>query len=162
MIGEIALLIKGLDTACKLVRTGLDRKKDLEEMGGEISSFFASKEAVEEKIAEVKKKNKTYNSSGSAIQEAILIEQQAQKAEDLMKQIGKEYSRQGKSHKWALIKKNAANIQKNRDFSLAQANRKKIIRDRENNDFYLVIKLLVGLVILMVGLTGLVYTLAIN
>ena len=162
MIGEIALLIKGLDTACKLVRTGLDRKKDLEEMGGEISSFFASKEAVEEKIAEVKKKNSNYNSTGSALEEAIQIEQQAQKIEDMMARIGKEYSRQGKSHKWALVKKNAANIQKNRDFSLAQSNRKKIIQDRKNEDFYLIVKLVVGLVILMIGVTGLVFTLAVN
>tara|TARA_R110002074_G_scaffold6811_6_gene30325 strand:- start:2661 stop:3146 length:486 start_codon:yes stop_codon:yes gene_type:complete len=156
MIGEIALLIKGLDTACKLVRTGLDRKKDLEEMGGEISSFFASKEAVEEKIAEVKKKNKTYNSTGSALEEAIQIEQQAQKIEDMMSRIGKEYSRQGKSHKWAKVKKDAANIQKNRDFKMAAANRKKILQDKQDDEFYLVIKLVSGLVILMIGLTGFV------
>ena len=162
MITEIALLISSFDKACKLVRTGLDRKKDLEEMGGEISSFFASKEAVEEKIAEVKKKNKTYNSAGSALEEAIQIEQQAQKIEDMMNRIGKEYSRQGKSHKWAKVKKDAANIQKNRDFNLAQANRRKVIRDRKNDDFYLAVKLIVGLVILMVAITGLVFTLAIN
>ena len=84
MIGEIALLIKGLDTACKLVRTGLDRKKD------------------------------------------------------------------------------AANIQKNRDFNLAQANRRKIIKDRKDEDFYLAVKLIAGLVILMIAITGLVFTLAIN
>jgi len=156
MIGEIALLIKGLDTACKLVKTGLDRKKDLEEMGGEISSFFASKEAVEEKIAEVKKKNKNYNSTGSALEEAIQIEQQAQKIEDMMSRIGKEYSRQGKSHKWAKVKKDAANIQKNRDFKMAAANRKKILQDRQDDELYLVIKLVSGLVILMIGLTGVV------
>ena len=47
MVTEIALLIKGLDTACKLVRTGLDRKKDIEAMGSEIGSFFASKEEID-------------------------------------------------------------------------------------------------------------------
>ena len=156
MITEIALLISSFDKACKLVRTGLDRKKDLEEMGGEISSFFASKEAVEEKIAEVKKKNKTYNSAGSALEEAIQIEQQAQKIEDMMNRIGKEYSRQGKSHKWAKVKKDAANIQKNRDFKMAAANRKKILQDKQGDELYLVIKLVSGLVILMIGLTGLV------
>ena len=160
MVTEIALLIKTLDSACRMVRAGLDRKKDLEKMGGEISSFFASKAAVEEKIEEIKQNKNSY--AGSAIEEAILIEQQAQKAEDLMKEIGKEYSRLGKSHKWALIKKNAANIQKDRDFRMAQSNRRKIIQDRKTEDFYLILKLLVGLVILMVGLTGLVFTLAIN
>lgn len=160
MIGEIALLIKGLDTACKLVRTGLDRKKDIEAMSSEISSFFASKEEIEEKIAEVKKKKGGY--AGSALEEAIHIEQQAQKIDDMMSRIGKEYSRQGKSHKWAKVKKDAANIQKNRDFNLAQANRRKIIKDRKDEDFYLAVKLVVGLIILMIGVTALVFTLAIN
>ena len=64
MIGEIGLLIKGLDTACKLVRAGLDRKKDIEAMGSEISSFFASKEEVEAKIEEVKRNQGGY--AGSA------------------------------------------------------------------------------------------------
>tara|TARA_R110000868_G_scaffold121704_5_gene322761 strand:+ start:3459 stop:3941 length:483 start_codon:yes stop_codon:yes gene_type:complete len=160
MIGEIGLLIKGLDTACKLVRAGLDRKKDIEAMGSEISSFFASKEEVEAKIEEVKRNQGGY--AGSALEEAIHIEQQAQKIDDMMSRIGKEYSRQGKSHKWAKVKKDAANIQKNRDFAMANANRKKIIQDRKNEDFYLIVKLVVGLVILMIGLTGLVFTLAIN
>ena len=151
MIGEIALLIKGLDTACKLVRTGLDRKKDIEAMSSEISSFFASKEEIEEKIAEVKKKKGGY--AGSALEEAIHIEQQAQKIDDMMSRIGKEYSRQGKSHKWAKVKKDAANIQKNR---------RKIIKDRKDEDFYLAVKLVVGLIILMIGVTALVFTLAIN
>ena len=160
MIGEITLLIKGLDTACKLVRSGLDRKKDIEEMGSEIGSFFASKEEVEAKIEEVKKNQGGY--AGSALQEAINIEQQAQKIDDMMSRIGKEYSRQGKSHKWAKVKKDAANIQKNRDFAMANANRKKILKDKRDEDFYLIVKLVVGLVILMIGLTGLVFTLAIN
>ena len=160
MVGEIALLIKGLDTACKLVRTGLDRKKDIESMSSEIYSFFASKEEIEAKIDEVKKKKGGY--AGSALEEAIHIEQQSQKIEDMMNRIGKEYSRQGKSHKWAKVKKDAANIQKNRDFNLAQANRRKIIKDRKDEDFYLAVKLVVGLIILMIGVTALVFTLAIN
>ena len=160
MIGEIALLIKGLDTACKLVRAGLDRKKDIEAMGSEIGSFFASKEEVEAKIKEVKKNQGGY--AGSALEEAIQIEQQSQKIEDMMSRIGKEYSRQGKSHKWAKVKKNAESIQKDRDSNHVQANRKKMIQDKKNDDFYLAVKLIAGLVILMIGLTGLVFTLAIN
>ena len=45
---------------------------------------------------------------------------------------------------------------------MAQSNRKKIVQDRKDADFYLALKLIVGLVILMVGITGLVFTLAIN
>ena len=144
-----------------MVRTGLDRKKDIEAMGSEISSFFASKEEIEAKIDEVKRNQGGY--AGSALEEAIHIEQQAQKIDDMMSRIGKEYSRQGKSHKWAKVKKDAANIQKNRDFNLAQANRRrKIIKDRKNDDFYLAVKLVAGLFILMIAIAGLVFTLAIN
>jgi hypothetical protein len=160
MLGEIALLISSFDKACSLVRSGLDRKKDLDSMSSEIFSFFASKKEVEEKIAEVKKNKGGY--AGSALEEAILIEQQNQKIKDMMSRIGKEYSRQGKSPQWQSVQRNAANIQKERDFDAAQANRRKIIRDRRKEDFYLVIKLVVGLVILMIGLTSLVFVLAVN
>mgnify|MGYP003681778184 CR=1 FL=1 len=131
MLGEIALLISSFDKACKLVRSGLDRKKDLDSMSSEIFSFFESKKEVE-------------------------------KIKDMMSRIGKEYSRQGKSPQWQSVQRNAANIQKERDFDAAQANRRKIIRDRRKEDFYLVIKLVVGLVILMIGLTSLVFVLAVN
>lgn len=160
MLGEIALLISSFDKACKLVRSGLDRKKDLDSMSSEIFSFFASKKEVEEKIAEVKKNKDGY--AGSALEEAILIEQESQKIKVMMKRIGKAYSDAGRSPQWQSIQRNAADIQKDRDFNIVQANRRKIIQDRKNEDFYLVVKLVVGLVILMIGLTGLVFTLAVN
>ena len=160
MLGEVALLISSFDKACSLVRSGLDRKKDLDSMSSEIFSFFASKKEVEEKIAEVKKNKGGY--AGSALEEAILIEQQAQKAKVMMAKIAKAYSVAGRTPQWVAIQRNAANIQKDRDFNTAQANRRKIIQDRKNEDFYLVVKLVVGLVILMIGLTGLVFTLAVN
>jgi hypothetical protein len=158
MIGEIALLIKGLDTAFNLV---LKKKKQVEQMGAEISGFFAQKEAVENKIAE-SKKNNGYSYSGSPLEEAIQIQNQEDRIADMMKEIGREYSRQGKTPQWQKVQKNAGKIQKERDFNIVQANRKKVIQDRKDADFYLALKLIVGLVILMVGLTGLVYTLAIN
>ena len=160
MIGEIALLISSFDKACKLVKSGLDRKKDLDSMSSEIFSFFESKKEVEEKIAEVKKNKGGYE--GSALQEAILIEQESHKIKMMMTQIAKAYSVAGRTPQWMAIQRNAANIQKDRDFNIVQANRRKVIQDRKDADFYLVVKLIAGLVILMVGLAGLVYTLAIN
>ena len=80
----------------------------------------------------------------------------------MMKTIGKEYSRQGKTGTWQKVQRNAVNIQKDRDLSMAEFNRKKILQDRKNDDFYLALKLIVGLVMLMVGLTGLVFVLAVN
>jgi hypothetical protein len=161
MVTELVLLIKGLDTAFNLVQASLKKKKQVEQMGAEISGFFASKEAVENKIAESKKNDKgTY--SGSAIEEAIQIQNQQDRIAEMLITIGKEYSRQGKSGTWQKVQRNAAKIQKDRDFNIVQANRRKIIQDRKDADFYLALKLIVGLVILMVGITGLVFTLAIN
>jgi hypothetical protein len=161
MVTEIALLIKGLDTAFNLVQASLKKKKQVEQMGAEISGFFAQKEAVENKIAEVKKHDKNAY-IGSPLEEAIQIQNQEDRIADMMKEIGREYSRQGKTPQWQRVQKNAGKIQKERDFNIVQANRRKIQQDRKDADFYLAIKLIVGLVILMVGLTGLVYTLAIN
>ena len=161
MIGEIALLIKGLDTAFNLVQASLKKKKQVEQMGAEISGFFRAKEAVETKIAEVKKHDKNAY-IGSALEEAIQIQNQEDRLAEMMKTIGREYSRQGKSGTWQKVQKNAAKIQKDRDFDIVQANRRKIIQDRKDADFYLAVKLIAGLVILMIGLAGLVFTLAVN
>ena len=161
MIGEIALLIKGLDTAFNLVQASLKKKKQVEQMGAEISGFFRAKEAVETKIAEVKEHDKNAY-IGSALEEAIQIQNQEDRLAEMMKTIGREYSRQGKSGTWQKVQKNAAKIQKDRDFDIVQANRRKIIQDRKDADFYLAVKLIAGLVILMIGLAGLVFTLAIN
>ena len=161
MVGEIALLIKGLDTAFNLVQASLKKKKQVEQMGAEISGFFRAKEAVETKIAEVKKHDKNAY-IGSALEEAIQIQNQEDRLAEMMKTIGREYSRQGKSGTWQKVQKNAAKIQKDRDFDIVQANRRKIIQDRKDADFYLAVKLIAGLVILMIGLAGLVFTLAVN
>jgi len=161
MIGEIALLIKGLDTAFNLVQASLKKKKQVEQMGAEISGFFVQKEAVEEKIAEVKKHDKNAY-IGSPLEEAIQIQNQEDRIVEMMKEIGKEYSRQGKSPQWQKVQKNAGKIQKERDSNIMQANRRKIIQDRKDADFYLAVKLIAGLVILMIGLTGLVFVLTVN
>jgi hypothetical protein len=161
MIGEIALLIKGLDTAFNLVQASLKKKKQVEQMGAEISGFFAQKEAVENKIAEVKKHDKNAY-IGSPLEEAIQIQNQEDRIADMMKEIGREYSRQGKTPQWQKVQKNAGKIQKERDFNIVQANRKKVIQDRKDADFYLAVKLIVGLVILMAAIAGLVFALAIN
>ena len=161
MVTEIGLLIKGLDTAFNLVQASLKKKKQVEQMGAEISGFFAQKEAVEDKIAEVKKHDKNAY-IGSPLEEAIQIQNQEDRIADMMKEIGREYSRQGKSPQWQKVQKNAGKIQKERDFNIVQANRRKVIQDRKDADFYLAVKLIAGLVILMVAIAGLVFALALN
>jgi hypothetical protein len=159
MIGEIGLLIKGLDTAFNLVQASLKKKKQVEQMGAEISGFFASKEAVEEKIAEVKEHDKNAY-IGSALEEAIQIQNQEDRIANMMKEIGREYSRQGKSPQWQKVQKNAIKIQKDRDFRYNMLMKKKRVQVQKDDDFKLALKLIFGLIVLMGALTGLVYLIA--
>jgi hypothetical protein len=80
----------------------------------------------------------------------------------MMKEIGREYSRQGKSPQWQKVQKNAIKIQKDRDFRYNMHMRKKRVQVQKDSEFYLVVKLVVGLVVLMLGLTSLVFLLALN
>jgi hypothetical protein len=159
MVGEIALLIKGLDTAFSLVQKGIKRKKEVQQMGAEISGFFRQKEAVEQKIAEVKKHDKEAY-LGSALQEAMDIQSQEDRISDMMKEIGKEYIRQGKTPQWQKIKRNAIKIQKDRDFRLNTRTKQQRLAAQKDDDFKLAFKLMLGLIVLMGALTGLVYLLA--
>ena len=159
MVGEIALLIKGLDTAFSLVQKGIKRKKEVQQMGAEISGFFRQKDAVEQKIAEVKKHDKEAY-LGSALQEAMDIQSQEDRISDMMKEIGKEYIRQGKTPQWQKIKRNAIKIQKDRDFRLNTRTKQQRIAAQKDDDFKLAFKLMLGLIVLMGALAGLVYLLA--
>jgi hypothetical protein len=159
MIGEIGLLIKGLDTAFNLVQASLKKKKQVEQMGAEISGFFASKEAVEDKIAEVKEHDKNAY-IGSPLEEAIQIQNQEDRIANMMKEIGREYSRQGKSPQWQKVQKNAGKIQKERDFRYNMLMKKKRVQVQKDDDFKLALKLIFGLIVLMGALTGLVYLIA--
>ena len=158
MIGEIALLIKGLDTAFSLVQKSIERKKEVQQMGAEISGFFRAKEAVETKIAEVKEHDKKAY-LGSALEEAINIQNQEDRLADMMKEIGREYSRQGKSGTWQRVQKQAIQIQKDRDFRYNMHMKKKKVQVQKDDDFYLAIKLLAGIIVLMIGLASLLFVL---
>ena len=159
MIGEIALLIKGLDTAFSIVQKGIKRKKDIDAMGGEIFAFLASKDAVEDKIEEVKKHD-TDAYIGSPLQEAMQIQAQEDRIAKYMEVLQKEYFRQGKSPQWSKIKQNAIKIQKDRDFRYNMLMKKKRGQVQKNDDFKLALKLIFGLIVLMAALTGLVYLIA--
>ena len=112
MIGEIAILLKGLDSAFTLVKAGIDRKKDLDEMSNDISSFFKKKEDLE--IAITKAEN-SEDSQMSSIREEQAIENHRYQYQKMLDSIGKEYSRQGRSPAWARIKNNAAKRQKEKE-----------------------------------------------
>ena len=112
MIGEIAILLKGLDSAFTLVKAGIDRKKDLDEMSNDISRFFKKKEDLE--IAITKAEN-SEDSQMSSIREEQAIENHRYQYEKMLDSIGKEYSRLGRSPEWARIKNNAAKRQKEKE-----------------------------------------------
>ncbi len=112
MIGEIAILLKGLDSAFTLVKAGIDRKKDLDEMSNDISRFFKKKEDLE--IAITKAEN-SEDSQMSSIREEQAIENHRYQYQKMLDSIGKEYSRQGRSPEWARIKNNAAKRQKEKE-----------------------------------------------
>ena len=78
----------------------------------------------------------------------------------MMKTIGREYSRQGKSPQWQKVQKNAIKIQKDRDFQYTMLMKKKRVQVQKDDDFKLALKLLFGLIVLMAALTGLVYLVA--
>jgi hypothetical protein len=158
MLGEIALLIKGLDSAFSLVQKAIERKKEVQQMGAEISGFFRAKEAVETKIAEVKEHDKKAY-LGSALEEAINIQNQEDRLADMMKEIGREYSRQGKSGTWQRVQKQAIQIQKDRDFRYKMHMRKKKVQVQKDSEFYLAIKLFAGIIVLIIGLTSLLFVL---
>ena len=127
-------------------------------MGAEISGFFRAKEAVEIKIAEVKEHDKNAY-IGSALEEAINIQNQEDRLADMMKEIGREYSRQGKSGTWQRVQKQAIQIQKDRDFRYKMHMRKKKVQVQKDSEFYLAIKLFAGIIVLIIGLTSLLFVL---
>ncbi len=54
MIGEALLAIKALDSAFVVVQTAIAKKKEVEDMAGEVGRFFTAKKKVEEHIHDTK------------------------------------------------------------------------------------------------------------
>ena len=50
MIGEVLLAIKALDSAFVVVQTAIAKKKEVEDMAGEVGRFFTAKKKVEEQM----------------------------------------------------------------------------------------------------------------
>ena len=113
MIGEAMLAIKALDSAFVMVQGAIAKKKEVEDMAGEVGKFFTAKKKVEEHIANARKAGTDDLMTGSALEEAITIDQQEERIEKMMDKVGTYYSRKGQTHRWVKIKKEAAKIEKN-------------------------------------------------
>jgi len=115
MIGEAMLAIKALDSAFVMVQGAIAKKKEVEDMAGEVGKFFTAKKKVEEHIANARKAGTDDLMTGSALEEAITIDQQEERIEKMMDKVGTYYSRKGQTHCWVKIKKEAAKIEKKRE-----------------------------------------------
>ena len=149
MIGEIAILIKTLDTAFGLIQRGLESKRQITEIGNEIDHFFESKEKLEEGLEE--ERNKT---TRSPIQQAMFEEQIKAKTEKYMSVLAAEYSRQGKSHIWEGVKRNALAIERDRAFETNFRKNRAKAKQQQKSDVIFTIKLFVGLLMILAGIFG--------
>ena len=154
MIGEIAILLKGLDSAFTLVKAGIDRKKDLDEMSNDISSFFKKKEDLE--IAITKAEN-SEDSQMSSIREEQAIENHRYQYQKMLDSIGKEYSRQGRSPEWARIKRNAEKRQKQKELKAARKAAQSEDDDLLIRQLALVFISMVGAVVTIAGIVFLIF-----
>lgn len=114
MIGEALLAIKALDSAFVMVQGAIAKKKEVEDMAGEVGRFFTAKKKVEEHIFKARQAGDDDLMVGSALEEAITIDQQEERIEKMMEKIRDHYMRQGKTHRWTKIKAEAAKIEKKR------------------------------------------------
>tara|TARA_R110000796_G_scaffold14373_1_gene46814 strand:+ start:15 stop:494 length:480 start_codon:yes stop_codon:yes gene_type:complete len=154
MISEIMLLMKGLDTAMSLLEKGFATKKRVTDLGNEVDNFFRSKEKLEERLAEEKKEG-TY--SQSPLEQAMFEERVREKIEKHMQVLSKEYSRQGKSHIFAKLKRRAVNIERDRAFETNLKNKRARAKQQKTSDVIFTIKLFVGGLVIIAAIFGTVF-----
>ncbi len=132
MIGEAILAIKALDSAFVMVQGAIAKKKEVEDMAGEVGRFFTAKEKVEEHISKARRAGNDDIMIGSALEEAITIDQQEERIEKMMDKIRDHYSRKGQTHRWVKIKAEAAKIEKKRAVDRKKANAKALAKTKSN------------------------------
>ena len=157
MIGEAILAIKALDSAFVMVLGAIAKKKEVEDMAGEVGRFFTAKKKVEEHIAKARQAGNDDLMVGSALEEAITIDQQEERIEKMMEKIRDHYMRKGQTHRWAKIKQQAALIEKKREVKRKQ----RVAADKEEDalirDLAVMFAWLVGTVIVIFGVVFLIF-----
>ncbi|MBE90996.1 MAG: hypothetical protein CMM76_16330 [Rhodospirillaceae bacterium] len=157
MIGEAMLAIKALDSAFVLVQGAIAKKKDVEDMASEVGKFFTAKKQVEQHIANAKKAGNEDLMVGSALEEAITIDQQEERIEKMMEKIRDHYMKKGQTHRWAKIKQQAALIEKKREVKRKQAATKHAQDELFIKDLSLVLSILVGGLFITAGILFLIF-----
>lgn len=161
MIGEAMLAIKALDSAFVLVQGAIAKKKDVEDMASEVGKFFTAKKQVEQHIANAKQAGNDDLMIGSALEEAITIDQQEERIEKMMDKIRDHYSRKGQTHRWVKIKREAAKIEKKREVKRKQTASQNAQDELFIKDLSLVLSILVaglfitgGIILLIFGFSS--------
>lgn len=157
MIGEALLAIKALDSAFVVVQSAIAKKKEVEDMAGEVGRFFTAKKKVEEHIEKARKAGTDDLMVGSALEEAITIDQQEERIEKMMKKVGDYYSRKGQTHRWVKIKKEAVKIEKKREVKRKQKAAAAKAEDALIRDLAVMFAWLVGTVVFIFGAVFLIF-----
>lgn len=157
MIGEALLAIKALDSAFVVVQTAIAKKKEVEDMAGEVGRFFSAKKKVEEHMEKARQAGNDDLLVGSALEEAITIDQQEERMEKMMNKIRDHYMRKGQTHRWTKIKAEAAKIEKKREIkkkAKAAAAKKE---EALIHDLAVMFAWIIGAVIVIFGAVALIF-----
>jgi len=158
MIGEAMLAIKALDSAFVIVQGAIAKKKEVEDMAGEVGKFFTAKKKVEEHIENARKAGTDDLMTGSALEEAITIDQQEERIEKMMEKVGAYYSRKGQTHRWVKIKAEARKIEKKREVKRKAKNAAaKLAAQEEEMLIHDLAKMFLSLVSAVALIAGLVF-----
>tara|TARA_Y100000588_G_scaffold374698_1_gene450109 strand:+ start:363 stop:863 length:501 start_codon:yes stop_codon:yes gene_type:complete len=158
MIGEAMLAIKALDSAFVMVQGAIAKKKEVEDMAGEVGKFFTAKKKVEEHIRKARDAGSDDLLAGSALEEAITIDQQEERIEKMMDKIRDHYSRKGQTHRWVKIKAEAAKIEKKREIKRkANAAARVAAKKEEQILIEQLAKMVLGLVVTVIIIAGVTF-----
>ena len=154
MIGELAIALKLLDSTFVACQTMISKKAEVEDMAAEVGKFFTAKERVEVELAKQKNKNPNDLMEGSALEEAIKIQQAEDRMTAMMDKLSAHYSRKLQSHKWVAIKKNAAIIEAKRK---KEAAKRSAVKNEEQILIEQLAKLVLGLVVTVIIIAGVTF-----
>jgi len=141
-----------------MVQGAIAKKKEVEDMAGEVGKFFTAKKKVEEHIKKARDAGTEDLLAGSALEEAITIDQQEERIEKMMDKIRDHYSRKGQTHRWVKIKAEAAKIEKKREVK-RKANAAAKLAAKEEDQILIeqLAKLFLGLVGAVIVIAGIAF-----
>lgn len=152
---EVAVAAQAAFKAYSLLKSGIDRGKEIEDMSATVRRFFDAKHDINKAVEKEEKRQAKYGlEEGSTLGEAIdYIEEQERiaKLEDKIKWM---YINQGKSATWAKIKRESERRQKKRESDKRKA-LKKQSTDSQLVKTLLLIFTFIGLG--MVGIAGILF-----